>query len=300
MIVDMSNPIISFIIPTIDRRESLLHCLRRIHAQSYPHKEVIVVDDNSVDGSREAVLAEFPDTIYFKNPGRVGIGPALEQGARASSGAIWVNLDDDGYLADDDAADRIVGYFESQPDLAAICFRVEAPDGSVRHREIPLRSKRMPDRPTDIGLFLGGAVAFRASALQEVGGYPDVEYYAWEQDVSVRFIKAHKRILFAPDIRFVHLAIPSPQNTGDRESGYVAIRMKLAARYLPAPYAQVHSAIWIGYGLLAAARKAHLGDTWRTVRAGLRDWGTHRADASKRLSLADTRRLSALSGRTWW
>lgn len=296
----MDSRKISFIIPTIDRKDALLQCLRRIHAQSYPNKEVIVVDDNSMDGSREAVLAEFPDTIYLRNPGRVGIGPALEQGSRASSGAIWVNLDDDGYLAQDDAADKIMHYFDTQPDLAAICFRVEAPDGSVRHREIPLRSKRMPEAPTDIGLFLGGAVAFRASSLEEVGGYPDVEYYAWEQDVSARFIKAHRRILFAPDIRFVHLAIPSPQNTGDRESGYVAIRMKLAARYLPAPYAQVHSAIWIGYSLMAAARKSHLRDTWRTVVAGLRDWPSHRADASKRLSLSDTRRLSALSGRTWW
>jgi len=98
----------------------------------------------------------------------------------------------------------------------------------------------------------------------------------------------------------VHLAIPSPQNTGDRESGYVEVRMRLAARYLPAPYAHVHSAIWIVYGLLAAARKRHLGETWRTVVSSLGDWGKNRADASRRLSLADTRRLSALSGRTWW
>jgi len=300
MIVDMSSPTVSFIIPTINRKDSLLECLRRIDTQSYPHKEMIVVDDNSTDGSREAVLAEFPDTIYIKNPGRVGIGPALEQGAAASSGDIWVNLDDDGYLAETDAADRIVAYFEAQPDLAAICFRVEAPDGSIRHREIPLRSKRMPTEPTDIGLFLGGAVAFRAESLRAVGGYPDVEYYAWEQDVSVRFIKARKRILFAPDIRFVHLAIPSPQNTGDRESGYVEVRMRLAARYLPAPYAHVHSAVWIAYGLLAATRKRHLGETWRTVVSSLGDWGKNRADASRRLSVADTRRLSALSGRTWW
>jgi len=296
----MSSPRISFIVPTINRKDSLLECLRKVAAQDYPDIEMVVVDDDSTDGSEQAVRAEFPQVIYIKNDHRVGLGPALGMGAAAASGEIWVNLDDDGYLADTDAAQRIVRYFDSQPDLAAICFKVEAPDGSVRRREIPLRSKRVPLVPTDIGLFLGGAVAFRATSMTEVGGYPDVEYYAWEQDVSVRFVKARKRILFAPDIRFVHLAIPSPQNTGDRESGYVEVRMRLAARYLPAPYAQVHALIWIAFSLIVAARKRHLGDTWRTVRRSMAEWGTNRADAGKRLTLAETRRLSALSGRTWY
>jgi len=300
MIVDMSEPRLSFIIPTIDRREYLLDCLRSIEAQEYPHKEIIVVDDNSVDGSQEAVMAEFPDTIYIKNPARGGVGRALTQGAERATGDIFVNLDDDGYLAQPDAASKIVRFFAEQPDLAAVTFRVEAPDGTIRHREIPFRHKRMPSTDTDVGLFLGGAVAFRRSALMDVGGYPDVEYYAWEQDVSVRFIKAGYRMLFAPGISFVHLAIPSPQNTGNRESGYVTIRLRLAARYLPAPYAQVHALIWIVFSVVEAAKKGHLGDTARTIRVSLSEWRSTRATNDRRLTLEETRHLSALSGRTWY
>ena len=300
MIVDMGVPRLSFIIPTIDRREYLLGCLRSIATQEYADIEVVIVDDNSTDGTQDAVMSEFPDTIYIRNPRKVGVGPALTQGADRASGDILVNLDDDGYLGDPDAAEKIVSYFDSMPKVGAVTFRVEAPDGSIRHREIPFRHKRMPDTDTEVGLFLGGAVAFRRSALMDVGGYPDVEYYAWEQDVAVRLLKGGWTILFTPGVRFVHLAIPSPQNTGDRESGYVRIRTKLAARYLPAPYAQVHVSIWIVYSLIQAAKKGHLRDTARTIRESLAEWPKNRSDASRRLTLAETRRLSALSGRTWY
>lgn len=297
----MAQPTISFIIPTIDRRDYLLDCLRSIQAQEYPYKEIIVVDDNSQDGSQEAVMAEFPDTIYIKNPGRGGIGPALTQGAEKSSGDIFVNLDDDGYLADPRTAEKIVAYFEAQPDLGAICFKVEDPQGVTRRSSIPLRNKKLPIHDTDIGLFLGGAVAFRKSALMGVGGYPDVEFYAWEQDVTVRYIKAGWRILFTPGIVFTHLYIPSPQNTVHRESGYLEIRMRLAATYLPAPYAQVHALLWIVFSLYASARKRDVRHTARTAVHGVREWGAYRSKgASKRLTLAEARRLSALSGRTWW
>jgi len=296
----MGQPTISFIIPTIDRRDYLLGCLRSIAAQLYPHKEIIVVDDNSQDGTQEAVLAEFPETIYIRNPGRGGIGPALMQGAEKSSGDIFVNLDDDGYLADPDAGDKIISYFKTQPDLAAICFKVEDPEGFTRRSSIPFRHKKLPTTDTDVGLFLGGAVAFRKSALMGVGGYPDVEFYAWEQDVAVRFIKAGYRILFTPSIVFTHLYIPSPQNTTHRESGYLRIRMRLAATYLPAPYAQVHALLWIAFSLIASARKGDLRHTARTTRDSIHEWPSYRADGSKRLSLAEARRLSRLSGRTWY
>jgi len=188
---------LSFIIPTIDRRDSLLRCLSSVAEQDYPHVEMIVVDDNSVDGSREAVMAAYPQTQYITNPSRVGIGPALAMGSDLANGEIYVNLDDDGLLATSDAATRIAALFEQQPDLGAICFRCERPDGSIRHREIPLRNKKLPATDTDIGYFLGGAVAFRASALDAIGGYPNVEYYSWEQDVSFR------------PVSYTHLTLPT-------------------------------------------------------------------------------------------
>lgn len=298
---DMGIMRVSFIIPTRNRREALLNCLESVDKQRYSATELIVVDDASDDGTESAVRERFPQAVVVRLEERRGQGPALVTGAALATGDIWINLDDDGYLASDDSIERAAAYFADDDDLGAVCFKVVAPDGSVRHREIPLRSKRLPTADTDIGYFLGGAVAFRARALIAAGGYPqDVEYFSWEHDVAFRMFKAGYRMLFAPEIRFVHLAIPSPHNSIDREAGYASIEMRLAARYLPTPYAQVHAGLWAGKSLAQSAMRGSVGSTVRAVRDATASWRTIRADSSRRLTMPETRRLSRLSGRTWY
>jgi len=218
-----------------------------------------------------------------------------------ATGEIWVNLDDDGFLPDPDTISRAVRFFAADPDLGSLCFKVVAPDGSVRRREIPLRSKRLPTTDTEIGYFLGGAVALRASALRAVGGYPSgVRYFSWEHDVAYRLTQGGYRMLFTPSIEFVHRAIPSPHNTIDREAGYADVEMRLAARYLPAPYAQVHAALWAAKSLAQATLKGHPGSTARAIWRCIGEWPSLRRDAGSRLTRAQTRRLGRVSGRTWY
>src|SRR5258708_33673588 len=50
------TPFFSLVIPTFNRKDSLLGCLGRLAAQSYPHAavEAVVVDDGATDGTRAA------------------------------------------------------------------------------------------------------------------------------------------------------------------------------------------------------------------------------------------------------
>lgn len=292
---------LSFIIITRNRVEALMRLLESIEGQTYACRETIVVDDASGDGTAEVVKARYPHIRCLSQPERRGIGAGLDLGSSEATGEVWIELDDDAWLASSGAAGEIARRFADSPDLDVLCFKVEAPDGSVRRREIPRRDKRLPAVEAPIGYFLGGAVAFRASSLRAVGGYPaDIPFASWENDVAFRMFKAGFRTVFAPGIRVVHEAIPSPYNTVEREANYVRNEIRLAARYLPAPYAQVHAALWIALSLAQAARQGHLGGTVGAVREGLRGWGMLRADARDRLTLGQTRRLSALSGRTWY
>lgn len=297
----MSETDLSFLIATRNRRDSLLRCLGSIDAQGYPHRETVVVDDASSDGTERAVREHFPDVRYVRLDERGGIGAAYDRGSREISGDVWINLDDDCYLPSPDEAERIARSFEGAGDLAALCLRVEAPDGSIRRREIPRRDKRLPATETDIGYFLGGAVAYRAEALRRVGGYPtDIGYASEDLDTAFRLFKAGYRMRFTPDIRVVHLAIPSHENTEDREANYASSRIRIAARYLPVPYAQAHALLWTAKSLAQAAKNGHLSVTLSAVREAFGRWRSIRTDRRHRLSLAETRRLSRLSGRTWY
>jgi len=292
---------LSFVIVTRNRVGALMRLLDSIEAQTYPVRETIVVDDASDDGTTDAVKARYPHIVCITQPERRGVGPGLDRGSAAATGQVWIDVDDDAWLASPDAAGKIALAFASRPELDVLCFKVEAPDGTVRRREIPRRDKRLPVVDAPIGYFLGGAVAFRASSLRIAGGYPlDIPFASWENDVAYRMFKAGFRTVFTPGIRVIHEAVPSPYNTLEREASYVRNEIRLASRYLPAPYAQVHAALWIALSLAQAAPKGHLGATFSAGREGLSGWGMLRKDAGARLSMDETRRLSALSGRTWY
>jgi GT2 family glycosyltransferase len=292
---------LSFIVATRDRREPLMRCLASIEAQRYPSMEIIVADDASSDGTGDAVRSRFPGVRYVRLDEHTGIGRALDAGSREASGDVWINLDDDCLLVSPDAAGLIARRFVGSPELAALCFRVEAPDGSIRRREIPRRDKRLPSTETELAYFLGGAVAYRASDLKSAGGYAtDIGYASEDLDAAFRLFRAGYRMLFTPEVRVVHLAIPSPENTREREANYARSRIRIAARYLPPPYAEVHALLWTVRCLALAATRGHLAATWSAVMAAVGDWPELRADGSRRLSTAQTRRMSRLSGRTWY
>lgn len=301
IIDDMEGPKLTFLVASRNRRDALAHCLETIEAQTYANREIVVVDDGSDDGTAQMLAERFPSVILVRNEERQGIGSSLIHGAQSATGDIWINLDDDAYLADTSDADEIVRLFDQYPDFDVLCFHCQAPDGSIRHREIPSRWKSLPDEPKRIAYFLGGAVAFRADALRHIGGYPaDIKYGSWENSVSFRLFKAGYKILWAPQVRVVHLAIPSPYNTDQREANYIRTELRLSARFLAFPYAQVHAILWIVlYGFLALIR-GHLGPTLSVIWHGVLEWPTLRRESDERLTFAETHRLSALGGRTWY
>ncbi len=65
----MKQPLVSIIVPTYNSAEFLRRCLESIKAQTYPHIELLVVDNNSRDATK-AVAAEFTDKVFNKGPER--------------------------------------------------------------------------------------------------------------------------------------------------------------------------------------------------------------------------------------
>src|SRR5436305_954553 len=65
----MNQPTVSVIVPTLNSSTVLENCLKSIHDQSYPHIELIVVDNNSKDATRE-IAARFTKHVYNQGPER--------------------------------------------------------------------------------------------------------------------------------------------------------------------------------------------------------------------------------------
>lgn len=97
----MDQPTVSIVIPTYNRKESLLRLLDSISRQAYPagRLEVIVVDDGGSDGSADITPAHFSFGLTVVNQENAGATAARNHGARLSGAEILIFVDDDMALA---------------------------------------------------------------------------------------------------------------------------------------------------------------------------------------------------------
>lgn len=93
-----STPVLSVVIPTYDRRDSLLRTLAALGRQTYDAGafEALVVSDGSTDGTREALVGWSASYRFrFLEQRNGGPGAARNLGASSACGEIVVFLDDD-------------------------------------------------------------------------------------------------------------------------------------------------------------------------------------------------------------
>lgn len=68
------NPSVAVIILSYNVKEELRNAIKSVNFSSYPNLSIIVVDNNSIDGSSEMVSLEFPHVILIKSEVNLGFG----------------------------------------------------------------------------------------------------------------------------------------------------------------------------------------------------------------------------------
>jgi len=69
MIRSESRPLVSIVITTKNEERNIRNCLQSISEQSYPNIEIIVVDNNSTDKTKE-IARKYTDLVFNKGPER--------------------------------------------------------------------------------------------------------------------------------------------------------------------------------------------------------------------------------------
>ena len=94
--MNFENPIVSVIIPSYNHGNYLPKAIDSVINQSYPHFEIIVVDDGSTDKTKDVCL-RYPSVKYVYQP-NAGLSSARNKGVEVSSGQYLVFLDADDWL----------------------------------------------------------------------------------------------------------------------------------------------------------------------------------------------------------
>ena len=102
---DVSNHLISVVVPTFNRKEMLAKAVDSVLAQDYPKIEIIIINDCSTDGTFEylTALSDAHDNIkIIHNETHKDPGYSRRLGYIASRGEYITFLDDDDYYIDNE------------------------------------------------------------------------------------------------------------------------------------------------------------------------------------------------------
>ncbi len=259
----MNPDLISIIIVTRNRPQSLTDCLARTRKVLPPEIRIIVFDDASTDARRvKDIIEGHPNTLCLRSENWVGPGEGRNRCLLAAKTPFCFSMDDDCYL---DSVPDLSRWLADRPedrDIAAVGFRL---------RNLPAGDLAPPSNvPGESGGgFLGGGNLLRRSAMLRSGGYLDWLVFAGEDtELAMRLRRLGYRVWYDPSVVVQHARSDEGRDWHWGSFYYIRNRVLINA---------IHGGKFLGVplGLASALRLGifhadHRSATFGGIWAGLR------------------------------
>ena len=226
----MPSPTLDIVIVTHNSRDELPACLRAVAASaSVGITRVIVVDNDSSDGTPDLVNSQFPDVSLIRAGANLGFARGNNLGIRASSGELVLILNPDTVVAPN-AIPRLVRELNDHIEAAAAGPRLVDEEGvaelsfgwtisvsgelrqkivAALHRRgapgVHARVEQWLRTPGEREWISGACMMIRRVDLETVGLF-DERYFMYTEDVDlcVAFRNRGRTIRFVPEAEVVH------------------------------------------------------------------------------------------------
>jgi GT2 family glycosyltransferase len=192
----------TLVILTYNRPERVQMHLEYLAHLSRTDLEVIFVDNCS----EVRVSSLVPNGRYTVVRNETNLGAVgRNRGIEAACGDIVITLDDDVYGITDQHLDSLREVMK-QPNIAAVNFHIREEDtGRIANWCHPYDGEKFCYQSFETNGISEGAVAFRRTALAQVGLYPDYFFISHEgPDLACRLINAGWRLIYSPDVVVTH------------------------------------------------------------------------------------------------
>lgn len=248
--------------------------------------ELIVVDNNSTDGSIEYLAPKFPHVQYIVNKENTGFARACNQGLAASSGEYVLFLNPD-TIVPEDCFEQGIRFLQTTPQAGALGPRMIDGSGtflkeSKRAFPSPLtslfklfglarlfpRSKtfaryylgHLPEHKTGEADVLAGAfMMIKREVLEKTGGFDETFFmYGEDVDLSYRIQQAGYKNYYFPESTIIHF---KGESTKKGSMNYVRMFYTAMSQFVKKHYGGsraglftllVYTGIWFRAALTAA------------------------------------------------
>lgn len=242
-----SNLQLSIIIVSYNTKDVTDNCLASIYSAKWNGNfEVIVVDNNSQDGSVEMIREKYPDVNLIANSDNKFFAIANNQGAKIAKGKYILLLNSD-TLVYDNNLQRMIDYFDTLPqDVICIGPKILNKDKSLQscgapalgyaehficqmglHKRMPFLQKiwttlpTSPDITHNTGWVSGCCMMMPRDKYLEVGGLNEkLIFYGEEPEFGFRTIRLGYKTLYYSDAEIIHLGGLSTKKTSDSQKAF--------------------------------------------------------------------------------
>ncbi|MCS7305026.1 MAG: glycosyltransferase [Thermoguttaceae bacterium] len=218
----MPTPLVSVVIPVYNGEAYVGQAIESVLAQTWPHIELIVVNDGSTDGSAE-VIGRYRDRLLLVEQTNQGVAAARNAGIQRAKGELIALLDQDDWWRPEKLA-RQVPLLLNNPRVGLVHTAVDHYDQDRQQWVGPLNPQARPERLVGQcfrqllleNQIYNSTVLIRAEALRQVGlcdlsiqGNTVQDYDLWLR------IARHWDLAYVPE-PLVVFRIHSRQGTWDR------------------------------------------------------------------------------------
>jgi GT2 family glycosyltransferase len=223
---------ISIVTVSFNTVDVLDRCLRAVRASEMRLPiEVIVIDNNSWDGSADRVASEFPEVKLIRNGYNAGFAKACNQGIRIAAGRYILLLNSDVEVSRT-VLEKMVEFMDAHPETGIAGCKLENQDGSIQAsvRDFPsLRSeffgallldRLFPSNPvigsyrkrnidwknaTEVDQVSGAFFMVRREAMEQAGILDERFFIYYEEvDWCLRIKQAGWSVMYVPQCQALH------------------------------------------------------------------------------------------------
>ncbi|MFE4712004.1 glycosyltransferase family 2 protein [Paenibacillus sp. NPDC056722] len=225
---------VSILIVNYNTCRLTMDCLRSVYdSETKFSYEIILIDNNSHDGSVEAISREFPNVTLIANEENTGFARANNQGMEIASGRFVLLLNSDTVVRKD-TLETMITFMDSRPDVGASGCKIILPDGSLDKackRGFPTPSASFyyafgfsklfpnnprfngyqlgyldPDKNYPVDCLVGAFMLLRRETIEHVGGL-DEEFFMYGEDLDwcYRIKEAGWKIYYYSKTSIIHL-----------------------------------------------------------------------------------------------
>jgi hypothetical protein len=260
---------LSIIVVSYNTRELTLACLQSIYDQTVDSCfELLVVDNQSTDGSAAAIAERFPRAELILSNENLGFARANNLAAERATGEFLLLLNPDTVVLDR-AIDRLVAFARQRPDNGIYGGRTLFGDRALNPTSCWGRSTPWSEfcfatflsvllrgspwfNPEEIGnwqrdsvrevdIVTGCLFLLRADLWRQLGGFhPDFFMYGEEADLCLRARRLGVRPIITPEATIIHYGGQSETKRTKKMIRMLQARRRLIERHWRSP--------WIGFG----------------------------------------------------